>query len=327
MKFSRSLWLMLCWSAAVLAHHGNTEYDLGTVVKYEGTIVEFTWRNPHILAKLATKTPAGEPITLEIEGASPSVLRTGGYSSQSLVQGEHVVAVVSPSRVNPKQSAYGYEFIKDDGTSIPLVSARMRLQQTSQITKNMFGTWVPTAESFSRFTRSLGSWGLTDKGRDIRSKFTIAASGQVRCIPVSAPMLMMYPVVMVFEKAADHVSIKTEWLGAERTIYTDGRAHPAAQQRFPQGHSVGHWEGDVLVVDTTNFSDQETGGIPSGSGKHLVEKFTLADNGKGMSYSYVLQDPEFLTGDITGGAEMNYRPDLQLNAVECDQELAKHFIR
>jgi hypothetical protein len=326
MKLSTGLWLLCFCSPAVLAHHGNSEYDLTTTLKYEGTIVDFVWRNPHILAKVATHTPAGESITLEIEGASPSVLRTGGYSSKSLAVGEQVTAVVSPSKRFPKDSAYGYEIIKMDGSSVPLVSARMKPQQTSQTATNLFGTWVSTAESFAKFTRTLNTWPLTDKGREIKNKFTVAASGQVKCVPVSAPMLMMYPVVMVLEKSADHVAIKTEWLGAQRTVYTDGRVHPA-QERYGQGHSIGKWEGEELVVDTTNFTDQETGGIPSGSQRHLTERFALGKDGKSMSYSYVLQDAEFLAGEVMGGAEMNYRPDLQLAGVECDQELAKRFLR
>ncbi len=327
MKLATSLVLLCFCSTAVMAHHGNSEYDLATTVKYDGTIVDFVWRNPHILAKLATHTPAGEAITLEIEGASPSVLRTGGYSSKSLEVGEQVTAVVSPSKVSPKASAYGYEIIKKDGSSVPLVSARLKPQQTSQAAITIIGTWVPTAESFGKFTRTLNSWALTDKGRDIKSKFTVAASGQVKCVPVSAPMLMVYPVVMAFGKAADSVTIKTEWLGGERTVYTDGRKHPAEKERFQQGHSIGHWEGEELVVDTANFTDQETGGIPSGSKRHLTERFALGKDGKSMSYSFVLQDAEFLAADVTGDAVMSYRPDMQLAGVECDQELAKRFLR
>lgn len=328
MKLAKPLLLLALASTAVLAHHGNSEYDLSKTVQYEGTIVDFVWRNPHILARVATKTETGEAITLEIEGASPSVLRTGGFSSQSLVVGEKVTAVVSPSRRSPKESAYGYELIKADGTSVPLVSARMKpAQLISTAATTIYGTWVPTAASFAAMARSLGSWPLTDKGREIRSKFTLAESGQVRCVPVSAPMLMTYPVVMVFTAAADHVDIKTEWLGAERIVYTDGRMHPPISERFPQGHSIGHWEGNDLVVDTANFTDQETGGIPSGSQRHLTERFAVGKDGVGMSYFYVLQDPEFIAGQVTGSAELNYRPDLQLAVVECDQELAKKFLR
>jgi hypothetical protein len=327
MKLVTGFGLLLFWSSTAMAHHGSSEFDLSNEQRYQGTIVEHQWRNPHILTKLATHTPEGEAITLEIEGASPSVLRTGGFTTDSLAVGDKVTAVVSLSKRYPKQAAYGYEIIKADGSTVPLVSARLKRLQTSQTATSLFGTWVSSADSFSRLTRSLGTWPLNDKAREIRSKFTPVASGQAKCVPVSAPMLMTYPVAVAFVQAADHVSIKTEWLGAERTVYTDGRVHPAAQVRQQQGHSIGHWEGAVLVVDTTNFADQETGGIPSGGSKHIVERFTLAEDGKSLRYDYVLQDAEFMTGDVTGNAELSYRPDLQLSGSDCDPELAKRFFK
>jgi hypothetical protein len=123
------------------------------------------------------------------------------------------------------------------------------------------------------------------------------------------------------------VSIKTDWLGAERIVYTDGRAHPPAQERHPQGHSTGHLEGDALVVDTTNFTDQETGGVPSGAGKHLIERFALADDRKSLSYSFVWRDPPYLVGEVSGTAELSYRPDLRPSGIECDREIAERFFR
>jgi hypothetical protein len=326
MRISAGLLCGVLGGTTALAHHGNSAFDLATEVRYEGTIVESQWKNPHVMIRLATRTAEGEAITLEIEGASPSVLRVGGFGAQALMPGDKVVAVVSPSRRHPKESAYGYEIIKADATTVPLVMARLKRPQTSQTTTTLFGSWVATSDSFVRMTRSLGSWPLNDKAREIRSRFSAAASGQVRCVPVAAPMLMTYPVVAVFEQGADRITIKTEWLGAERVVYTDGRTHPGSGERFQQGHSIGRWEGDVLVVDTTNFTDQETGGIPSGGSRHLIERFTLGEDRKSLRYDYVLEDSEYLQGQVTGSAEFSYRPDLQVTSAECDRALAERFL-
>ena len=326
MKLSLGACLLLAGTPA-MAHHGNAEFDLSQQVKYEGTIVEVLWRNPHTVTRIETRTAAGEPITLELEGSSPSILRTGGFTAESLVKGDHVTALVSPSRRFPKESAYGWEIVKADGTVVPLVSARMKRSQTTTVAANIFGAWVPTADSFTRLTRSLATLELTEKGRAFRSQFTPLANGQARCVPVSAPMLMVYPVVMLFERSSDRVLIKTDWLGAERIVYADGRAHPSEQERYPQGHSVGRWEGDVLVVDTTNFADQESGGVPSGARKHLIERFALGGDGKSMSYTFDWQDPEYLVGAFSGTGELSYRPDLQPAGIACDREIAERFFR
>ena len=326
MKLSTGFFLLVIATPA-MAHHGNAEFDLSQMVRYEGTIVEMLWRNPHTVTRIETRTATGEPITLEIEGSSPSILRTGGFTVESLVKGDRVTAVVSPSRRFPMESAYGWEIEKADGTVIPLVSSRIKRSQTTTVAKSIFGAWVPTAESFTRLTRSLATLELTEEGRAFRSQFTPLANGQARCVPVSAPMVMVYPVVMVFERSTDRVLIKTDWLGAERIVYTDGRAHPPMQERFPQGHSIGRWEGDVLVVDTTNFSDQEAGGVPSGAGKHLVERYALGEDGKSMRYTFEWRDPEFLVGALSGTGELSYRPDLQPAGIACDREIAERFFR
>lgn len=327
MKHARASWLLLLLCGSAAAHHGNSEFDLTTTVRYEGTIVELKWINPHTVTTVETRTATGEAITLEIEGSSPAILRTGGFSAESLKKGDRVTAVVSPSRRFPKESAYGYELIKSDGTVLPLVSARIRRAPATETTASIFGPWVPTGDSFTRMARALGAAALTEEGRAIKSRYTPVASGQAKCIPVSAPTVMTYPSVLVLQRSAGSVSIKTDWLGAERTVYTDGRAHPPAQERFPQGHSTGTFEGDVLVVDTTNFTDQEAQGVPSGAGKHLVERFTLAADGKSLSYEFVWRDPQYLADALTGTAELTYSPGLAPLGIACDRESATRYFR
>ena len=61
--------------------------------------------------------------------------------------------------------------------------------------------------------------------------------------------------------------------GGHRLIPLDGRPHPPAHIRQWLGHSVGHWEGDTLVVDTANFTDQ-TPYQGAAENLHLIERFT-----------------------------------------------------
>lgn len=67
-----------------------------------------------------------------------------------------------------------------------------------------------------------------------------------------------------------------------RRIYTDGRSPPEDPDLTLHGYSIGHWEGDVLVVDTTAIAPQayiapsEAVGIPNNGGMHIVERFHLA---------------------------------------------------
>jgi hypothetical protein len=46
-----------------------------------------------------------------------------------------------------------------------------------------------------------------------------------------------------------------------------------------------------------------------------------------MGYSFTLEDPEYLARPVSGGGQMSYRPDLELDAIECDRESAQRFLR
>lgn len=77
------------------------------------------------------------------------MLRTGGVTADSIVEGDRVTAVVSPSRRFPNQTAYGHEIVKSDGTVVPLAARGLRRPQIRESARSIFGTWVPPAESFA----------------------------------------------------------------------------------------------------------------------------------------------------------------------------------
>jgi hypothetical protein len=93
-----------------------------------------------------------------------------------------------------------------------------------------------------------------------------------------------------------------------RTIYLDGRPHLPASIRLWAGHSVGQWQGDTLVVDTTNFNDG--GGFYGSAGGnfgwdrnlHVIERFTLLDPNT-LLYQFEVDNPTAFTqkwkGELT----------------------------
>ena len=63
---------------------------------------------------------------------------------------------------------------------------------------------------------------------------------------------------MQIVQTRDAIMIMGEMLHEVRVIYLDGRPHLPSSVRLWQGDSIGHWEGDTLVVDTTNYRDEVT---------------------------------------------------------------------
>lgn len=83
-----------------------------------------------------------------------------------------------------------------------------------------------------------------------------------------------------------------------RYIYTDGRKHPIKDDIDPttNGHSIGRWEGETLVVDTVSFNDRGAARIPGGGVRgpdsHLVERYRLLDGGARLSATFTWDDPK-----------------------------------
>ena len=80
------------------------------------------------------------------------------------------------------------------------------------------------------------------------------------------------------------------FMNSIRIIYLDGRKHtdPDIVVRSFNGESIGHWEGDTLVVDTTTSSTIITGSTPESPASdalHIVERVKLIDNGRNAARS------------------------------------------
>jgi hypothetical protein len=97
------------------------------------------------------------------------------------------------------------------------------------------------------------------------------------------------------------IAITSPLRNPTRHIYTDGRGHvnPDTFDPVSNGHSIGHWEGDTLVVDTVGFSSEGITGIPGGGRRtpdsHLIERYRLLAGGKRLSVTFNWEDPNVFT--------------------------------
>ena len=125
-------------------------------------------------------------------------------------------------------------------------------------------------------------------------------------------------------QAPGYVVIHYEMIHAARVIPTDNRKHLPEQMRFWDGDSVGHWEGNTLVVDITNYNGKgwiatnaasgRIRGIPQGEGLHVVERFTRTDQNT-IDYQVTIDDPKvYTTGwKVADSVEPRRRlPDLRI---------------
>jgi hypothetical protein len=143
-----------------------------------------------------------------------------------------------------------------------------------------------------------------------------------RCLPHSVPdaALVGYPfkiiqtpaqLVVLFEPFIDY-----------RQIFTDGRTLPKDPQPTWMGYSVGKWEGDTLVVDSSGFNDQtwlDDGGHPHSDALHVIERFRRIDFGH-MELGITIDDSKMYTKPWTVTVPYNLVPDTELIEYVCENE-------
>ena len=130
--------------------------------------------------------------------------------------------------------------------------------------------------------------GQTSEGPEGRSP-------QERCISYGIPRLGgPYSQNVHIAQTADHVLLLHEMVHEFRVIPLDGRPHPPRQVRQWLGDSRGRWEGDTLVVETTNFKDEQWFQGLSQGGMRLVERFTRLDADT-VRYAVTFEDPDLWT--------------------------------
>jgi hypothetical protein len=99
----------------------------------------------------------------------------------------------------------------------------------------------------------------------------------------------------------DNILIQYGQMGLKRTVFMNMKSHPPNVKPTRAGHSIGRWEGDVLVVDTVGFLPGVLNAPVRHSDKlHVVERFSLDPKTMKLTRSYSAEDPVYLKGQYTG---------------------------
>jgi cytochrome c5 len=150
----------------------------------------------------------------------------------------------------------------------------------------------------------------------------------IDCIPLVPPISMSISSVMSVEVSSRVALIRSELEGVERTVHMNVSSHDGVPETL-YGHSIGHWEGNVLVIDTARYATNRIGtvaGVPSGPRKHLIERLQLGPDGTTLIYAFQLEDPDYLVAPMTGSMKWRYTPTLKYSPVKCSLETARRYL-
>jgi hypothetical protein len=143
-----------------------------------------------------------------------------------------------------------------------------------------------------------------------------------RCLPVGIPIEDTQPIVpRKIIQEPDLVVILNE-IGSFRQIFLDGRALPKDPNPTWLGYSVGRWDGDALVVDTTGFNGKawldDSKGHPSTDALHITERFRRRDFGH-LDLQLTIDDPKAYTEPWTMNLKMQLLADTELLEYVCNE--------
>jgi len=305
------------------AHHSAAMFDLEAVVTFQGTVTQFEWANPHVYIHVEVADATGQVIQWEIEGASTPLMMRSGWTATTLAAGEIVTTRVNPARGTERTHARLVSLVTSDGA---VLTPRSRGNESTVRATNIAGTW----DGIRAFAaRSLAMPVPTAAGAVRQAAYTNADDPTAQCVALVAPFFATVPYLYEIEILDDRILLRSEFYGSERTVFMDGRGHPENTERTLQGHSIGWWEGEALIVDTLHFSDLRNGnlfGIPSGAQKHVIERYQLSEDETRLLINFVLEDPEYLAEPFEGDFYWDFSPATEMLPFTCDLENAQRYI-
>ena len=150
--------------------------------------------------------------------------------------------------------------------------------------------------------RLYGGTELTPLGEQAAAKFVRDDNPRFRCETTSIVFDWTFdgPVNRITQNK-DTIVIQYGQMDLRRTVYMNMKTHPENLKPTRAGHSIGRWDGDVLVVDTVGFEPGVLNAPVRHSNKlHVVERFTLDPKTTKLTRAYTAVDPDYLKGQYTG---------------------------
>ncbi len=198
---------------------------------------------------------------------------------------------------------------------------------------DLWGVWRP-ADIFLIEDISLGlkegeTVPLTDKAKAIMATQLSKDDPEANCLPTGVPRHAPYPW-RILQYPTHYFFLFEGNIHSYRQIFMDGREHPSDPNPTWYGHSVGHWEGDTLVIDTVGFNDRfwfDFVGHPHSEKLHTVERYTRTDRNT-LKEEIRIEDPEMYTHPFTINAAHRLLPNDELMEYICqeNQKDTQHLV-
>jgi hypothetical protein len=356
-KLPLSLALVLI-ATTVTAHHGsNGQFDHNIKVEVTGVITEAKMVNPHSWVYFDVVGEDGEIQDWRCEMRGVHWTKRAGWTDEMFAPGNQVTIRGSQAR-REDFGCYLDSITFDDGLtvgreevigSIPDVPVEAAVLAPG--TPVLHGRWhappprghvpgpmeaatleaawpsdIPKPEGNASFVQ-------TDLGREAGAGFDREDNPRFHCEVTNFFHDWWFNQnVNEIIQSDDKIFMDYGFMTLERTIHLDMDEHPEGILPSREGHSIGWWEGDTLVVETIGY---EPGFLAAGRGGSVLhsdqmrstERFDLSEDGEFLIMTYTIEDPLYLAEPYTSQLTQfkTSQPSVEYNCVELAEERVEGF--
>jgi hypothetical protein len=183
------------------------------------------------------------------------------------------------------------------------------------------GDQVPGGAPYQPWAAELVKKRMADNSKD---------NPDAHCLPMGVMQMTSHPYPKKIIQTPAELIIIYEGSGTTvREVFMDGRALPPNDaEPWWNGYSVGRWDGDTLVVETTGFMDDgwlDVRGSPFTSAGRMIERFRRPNYGS-LVIEVTIDDPKAYTKPFTAIVNNRLLPDTQLIEFVCIDKSAQHYV-
>ena len=329
--------VLLVVSNAAAHHSFSPHFDSSRKVHISGTVKAYEARNPHSYLHINAVDENGRTREYVCESHGVTQLTRIGITPQLFKAGTKLSVTGSVSRHSPYMCFF--EIIElPDGRAMnvngPGGAQQTPVQAKLPARQDVFGTWL-LAPSRNRTGggQQQPMQLLTPAGEKAVASYDPFKDDPVfRCDPVAVQRVWQAPStpLEIVRDGAD-VVLHHEWMDVKRVIHMDVKTQPKDVRRTSLGYSIGHWEGETLVIETANYAagvlnqyveqpGQPTRGLLHSAALTSVERLHLDATRQRLVVDIDMTDPEFFKQPFPR-ATMEYAvSDLKIEPFNCSPE-------
>jgi hypothetical protein len=297
------------------AHHSRAEFSK-EISEIKGELLKVYWRNPHagLDVRITKDDGSSEVWRVETYG-SPNLFGRMGVKREHFVVGEEITVAGNVSERRPKY-ILGSNVLFESGMEAVLSAtieprwSQKHVGGSDQSDVDLSKLADAASENLKIFRvwsiagRTMGvkrHFPYTDFAREAMAAWDPVSAPVAQCEEPGMPVPMYQPLSFVFADNGDTFSLQTEYFGTLRTIHVDNVVDPETQPASDLGYSVGHWEGNSLVVETSriNYPYFSSGGAPMSEDVRVTERFELSEDQTELAYQLTVVDSITFTEPAT----------------------------